>query len=216
MITLKALILIPLTLWAVHAQATSITTWNTGVDNSGTPRLDNDPELHYSLVAGPTLGVPFVTTSTGGFPIPPWLPDSPVSAWIAPSMDTQGIFNATYTYETTFDLTGFNVGSALFGGQWAEDDFGGQILLNGFDINTFAFGSYTNTTGFDVFSPFTITGGFLPGINKLQFAVTNNGGGPTGLRVEYSGTANRVPEPASLALIGLGLASLGVIRLRNS
>lgn len=214
-----ALALLPLTFLTGHTEAAPITTFNTGVNTFGVPLVDNALDPHYTLIAGPTLGAPFVATSTGNFPISPagpWLADNSVSAWIAPSQNTIGAFNASYTYETTFDLTGFNVSSATFGGQWAEDDFGGQILLNGFDIITSGYGTYTNITSFTVFSPFTLTSGFLQNVNTLAFVVTNRGGGPTGLRVEYAGTANSVPEPASLALVWLSLACLGIMRLRKA
>jgi hypothetical protein len=37
-------------------------------------------------------------------------------------------------------------------------------------------------------TPFTITKGFKPGINTLLFHTHNDGGAPTGLRMEISGT----------------------------
>ena len=73
------------------AQAAPILIFNTGVVTSGVPQPDNAAELHYSLIApGVVTGTPFVATSAGGFPIPPWLADSTVSAWIAPSESTEG------------------------------------------------------------------------------------------------------------------------------
>jgi hypothetical protein len=49
---------------------------------------------------------------------------------------------------------------------------------------------------------------------RLNFWVTNSGNGPTGL--VYKGTASAVSEPATLALLGLGLAGLGFARRRKA
>jgi hypothetical protein len=51
-------------------------------------------------------------------------------------------------------------------------------------------------------------------VNTLDFIVDNTGG-PTGLRVEVTGTVD-APEPAAIALLGAGVFSLGLIRRRRS
>jgi hypothetical protein len=67
---------------------------------------------------------------------------------------------------------------------------------------------------------FSITSGFDAGLNTLDFMVTN-GGGPSGVIAEVSGTAavigtSAVPEPSSLMLV-CALLSLGAAaRLRQA
>ena len=194
-------------------QAAPITIFNTGVNGVGIPRADNDPELHYSLIApSPTTGTPFVATFAGGYPIGPWLLDNGSSAWIAPTTNTNGATGA-YTYRTTFDLTGLNPGTAILGGNWSTDNGGLDIL-----INSSPTGQTTGSGNFGNWNPFGITTGFIPGLNNLDFVV-NNDGGPTGLRVEFevaTADTTSVPEPASLALLGIGLAGLGVTRRRRT
>jgi hypothetical protein len=67
--------------------------------------------------------------------------------------------------------------------------------------------------------PFTITSGFVAGINTLQLDIPNNilgpDDGPSGVQLDISGTAS-LPEPASMALLGLGVMALGAIRRRRS
>ncbi len=194
------------------AHAAPITTlFNTGVDATGTPLANGTLDTHYSLVAGPILGAPRAADSTNGFPIPPWIGDDSISAWVGPVGDSQldGPV-ATYDYQTTFSLTGFSAASASITGQWAADDAGLDILING--VST----GQVTTSAFTAFTAFTITSGFVAGLNTIDFIVSNTGG-PTGLRVEQTGTADVsvVPEPAALALFGVGAAMLGLARRRR-
>lgn len=196
-----------LALWAGQAQAAPITSlFNTGVDASGTPLADNALDPHY-VITSPAASTPFVATSAGGYPIGEWIGDNATSAWIAPTADT---FDAavTFVYRTSFDLTGFDPASALISGVWATDDPGTDILINGASTGN-------ASCCFTGFTPFSITSGFVAGINTLDFFVFNSGG-PTGLRVEMTGTADPVPEPVTLSLLGAGLAGVAGLRRRKA
>ena len=182
---------------------------NTGVTAREGPALADDAvDTHYTM-SGAVTGSPIVARASGGFPIPPWAGDSRDSAWITPAPDTNGPAG-DYFYDLVFDMTGLDLLSAAIFGQWAVDDLGVDILLNGVPTGN------SNTNGFGGFTNFSISADegdvFLPGLNTLRFVV-NNGGGPGGMRVEFlSATAAPVPEPSTAIL---GLAGLGALLLRR-
>jgi hypothetical protein len=130
------------------------------------------------------------------FPFPYWLSDGPNSKWIAPQADE---FNfdppGTYTYSTTFNLTGKVASGAVLNGQCATDNTG-VINLNGIPI-----GSCAN---FNVWTPFAASSGFVSGVNTLDIVVTNSGStpSPTGLRVEISASAPKTPAEAGIFRAG--------------
>jgi hypothetical protein len=77
-----------------------------------------------------------------------------------------------------------------------------DVLINGLST-----GNAVPVPGYESFHDFSISGGFVPGVNTLDFLVLN-GAGPTGLRVEMIGTA--VPEPGGLMLFGVAAGGLTV------
>lgn len=200
---------------ALQVNAAPITTlFNTGVDSSGTPLPHGtvgDP--HYTLTSVPSGSSSDirVITSAGGYPIGPYIGDNALSAWIGPNNDDD--LNGpvgSYIYHTTFDLTGFNPSTASITGGWTTDNNGLDILINGTSL-----GFTTSFTAFSSgFSPFTVSSGFVAGINTLDFVV-NNGGGPTALRVEMTGIASPIPEPETYVMLLAGLGLLGFMAHRR-
>ena len=210
------LIVVALAVLGSAAQASPIFVFNTGVDLFGTVLTDGtvgDP--HYSLVSVPggTSDI-MVRTAAGGAPVNTggWLGDDALSAWIGPNTAFSGGPGGSYDYRTTFDLGVLSPSTANLMGQFAADDWAVDILINGISTGTFG-GDYTSWTSF------SINSGFVDGVNTLDFIVHNLGNtdtlGPTGLRVEVTGTASTVPEPASFVLLGAALVGLSAIRRRR-
>jgi hypothetical protein len=168
--------------------------FNTGVDAAGVNLPGGVDDPHYAIVIDPS-GLGDMVVPADGFPIGPWLANSAVSQWIGPNdgNDANGAAG-DYFYETTFDLSAYHPTNWFATGRWGTDDGGLAILLNG---NSTA---NPGSAGFGGLTPFVISGalGGVPGVNSLVFQL-NNGGGPSGLRVEmdYSraAPAGSVPIP---------------------
>lgn len=215
---------------ATSAGAVPFNLYNTGVDNSGNTLPDGTtPDPHYTLTGPGGATLTLVRTSAGGFPIPPYVGDDSLSTWIgpAPSHDLSGP-TGSYDYKITFDLTGFNPATASITGQWTTDNQGRGILLNGANTgNSIAFGSGPDNYSFDSWHSFSITSGFVAGLNTLDFLidnVTTDCGSPcttnpTAVRVEMTGNATAsigaTPLPAALPLFASGLGALGFIGWRR-
>jgi hypothetical protein len=199
-----------------QARAGSITTlYSTGVDAAHVP-LTNPPGLepdpHYTMGAGSVDGTagltPFVVPNNGYPFVPPrWVPNTATAQWITPKLPEP--VNGAYNYTTHFDLTGFIPGSAAITGRLSADDEVVGVLLNGVAVVP---AITTPDGGFASLFNFSITSGFVSGVNTLEFLTMNTHGVVTGLIVDMTGTASAVPEPASLALMGIGLSGLFTLR----
>ncbi len=161
--------------------------YSTGVDNSGAPLPDGSSDPHY---AG------WVVVDSDRYPIggsnPPWVADGSTSKWIGPVAD-QSHYTAqagTYDYVTHFNLTGFNLSTVVITGEWSSDNNTQHIFINGTDTG------FTNgATDYGIFTPFSITSGFVQGDNTLDFQIHEDGQGPTGLQVAMSGTGQLATNP---------------------
>jgi hypothetical protein len=165
------------------------TLFNTGVDTNRVALPAGAIDPHYIITVNSDNSLSsdaFVHIE--GFPIVPgvWLANTTISKWIAPRADSTMAAGGDYTYELTFDLTNFDPTTASITGNWATDNGGVDILINGISTGN------ANNNGFSVYTPFSITNGFSPGLNTIDFEVNNQGVGWTGLRVELSGTATPV------------------------
>jgi len=173
--------------------------FSTGVNASGAVLEDGLEDPHYQLTTNPNnpeVTVPVVHDSTI-FPIVtgPWLANTALSKWISPEFNTVGSAGGDYVYRTSFDLTGFDPASAVILGGWATDNAGTGIRLNGQATGL------ENSAQFGVLTPFTVTTGFNPGINTLEFLVNNSALGYTALRVENLRVgANRASASPSLQI----------------
>jgi len=198
---------------AASANAASISGLvNTGVEAQGAQ------DTNYKLTAASsdtTIANPYGYVSfDNAWPINPWLANDSVSRWITPTASQSQSFDAsaagTYTYHLDFDLTGYNAATASFVGRFAADN-AAEVKLNGVTI--------ANASGFTSWNAFGANSGFHSGLNSLDFVVTNwaqNGGNPTGLRVEFSQSSiAAVPEPSTFATLATGLAVLALQRRRK-
>jgi hypothetical protein len=169
--------------------------FNTGVatnNANGTPATltaDGAPDAHYSIISGVDGAItPYVTVS-GAYPFGIWAADTATSQWISPQMTYVGHSDpvGTYTYETTFNLGGYNLNTVVISGAVVADNAITAIRINGFSIG------YSQTTSTYQLAPFTIPSGhYVSGVNTLEFDVYNapsTGGDASGFRAQFTGYA---------------------------
>jgi len=124
-----------LTLAALPVYAGLTNLFNTGVGASGLPLPDGTiGDLHFTLTSVPSgsTSMTRIRTSSGGYPIGPWVGDDAKSDWIGPNNDNSDDGpNGQYDYRTTFVITGADPKTAMITGQYAEDDQCDGIYLKG-------------------------------------------------------------------------------------
>ncbi len=199
-------------LLAAASNAANIAIFNTGTDNSNNAwGAANVTDIHYSIVS--PSGFTAATVDDTQYPFPIWLANnygSPGSQWIGPAAPNANGPVAPFVYRTTFNLpANANLSTVSITGDWATDDGGTDIKING--TSTGQTSAFNNAL-----TPFSVNSGFVLGTNTLDFLLSNTGGGPTGLRVDHiKGTFQvKVPEPATIALCG-GILLVGFATQRR-
>lgn len=198
-----AIVVLSLIAWSLVLEvdaAPILTLFNTGVaanSSDGSPATltaDGAPDQHYLIVGGVDGAISPFVTDQGAYPFPLWSLDTTASKWISPqatytvnTQDSEG----TYTYMTTFDLTGFDLNTVSISGSLAVDNNITAVRINGFDTG------YSVSPGSFNFSPFSIPNGhYVGGINSIEFDVFNgppDGRNPSGFRAQLSGTGSLLP-----------------------
>lgn len=177
--------------------------YNTGVDNNGVVLGNGASDQHYAILSPAQQAVVINSANIPGS----WLPNTAASRWIWETATGQPT-GVTRTFRLTFDLTGLDPLSAQISGRWSTDNFGDGILLNGV-------GTGATCGGFTAWCGFSLTSGFVAGLNTIDFIVRDVGV-ISGFRAEFLSSSavalSAVSEPASLALLGAALLGFGLRR----
>ena len=174
--------------------------FNTGVDDNGLILADSTTDPHYQLIVNPDTGTTgALVEDSVSYPITgTWLVDSPTSKWIGPQLNTSNSAAGTFTYRTLINLTGRDPSKLIIVGQWASDNYGLDIQVNGNSTANAYSSSFAAYTTFTIYG--TNTGlNWVAGTNTLDFVVKNDALGYTGLRVEF--TLSNLPIPPGTAPI---------------
>jgi hypothetical protein len=175
--------------------------FGTGVDDNNALLASGTVDPHYTLTASADGSYPgpnaFVVIEEWPIsPAGPWLANGPRSKWIAPRAEQNQLANpafgnapGNYTFRTSFDLFDVDLTRFALQGQWAVDNSGTDILLNGTSTGV-------TSPGFTEYRPFFFTNGLAAGINTVDFLINNAGGSvsPAGLRVDLRGVLTIQPR----------------------
>jgi hypothetical protein len=193
------------------ALADPIPVHNTGVDASDALVAPGAQASFWTLSAKPPAAVQVIGSNPFRYYNGSYFADTATAAWVSPQSDGNAGAAGNYTYDLVVDLTGLDPATASITGTFGTDNTGAVWLNGDAPVATTGSGSFGAPT------PFTVSSGFVAGLNTLHVQV-NNEGDPTAFFVSItSATANAVvpPEPALAVpaaswpmILGLGLILL--------
>jgi len=191
------------------ANAASVSLQNTGTDAGGTLVGVGEVTAFWALSAAPTGSSVALGSKPFRFRHPSYAADTSVSAWVSPGINGNAGASGQYVYELSFDMTGFDPATVSIQGLFSSDNDGALWL------NDEPFAVTSSFAGFGVMQAFSLTDGFVPGVNVIH-AMVNNGGDPTAFHVQFTSvTASPVPLPPAAGLLAAALPAL-VFRRRRS
>lgn len=207
-------------LWGLGSlSANPITVHNTGVDASDVLQPLGAITSYWTLSSEPGTATETLGSNPFRYYNISYFGDDAVSGWVSPTPFGNAGVGGFYTYQMSFDLSGFDATTALITGVFGADN-DGAILLNGNVVASTVYADFIRPTAF------TMNTGFLSGLNTISVRM-DNGGDPSAFRVKFStATADLiespklfsevvtpVPEPGSGILMTAGLA--GILFLGN-
>jgi len=174
---------------AYEKKEVPIDIFSTGVDDNQRLLEDRAVDSHWRLTQSADdrwKGPNTYAFDSDTPPTPPGGARSTASKWITPSGILRGLPNGRYVYEQTFQLDGANLKTASIVGRMTADDVIEKIEFNGVNIGQAG-------ANFSAWRELIITDHFVAGTNTLRIVVKNSGPGanPHGLRLEWSGSADR-------------------------
>ncbi|MBI1371703.1 MAG: hypothetical protein GC159_02940 [Phycisphaera sp.] len=160
--------------------------------NTGRGLRLGQPDAHWTI-EGPDVPRRTAVVSSN----PAYVPNDPDSSqWL--SFDPVGAApaGAKYTFTTRFDMTGLDPATARLLGRFSVDNKVTAIRLNGREVAV-----PEHPWEWSGFARFSITEGFVPGVNTMEFVVLNSvldgKQQPMALRVEFTGSALSNPDDTS-------------------
>ena len=165
--------------------------WNTGI---GAPTGASDP--HWTITAGSDQHGPYPRLATIQTPVSTYEDNKPdISQWISLSATPYpGVPpNSVHTFETKFDLTGYDLSTVYIVGYFLVDDAINELRINGYPVKFNRWVTTWDQYDFKSFHAIEITDHFIEGENTISIDLYNspsnpntpNAPNPTALRVEW-------------------------------
>jgi ferric-dicitrate binding protein FerR (iron transport regulator) len=185
------------------------------VHNTGVGMAEGDEDPYWRIASGPEggsyNGPQFAVVCV---PDVRYAGNEPTrSQWISTAVDVRpgGLPRSTFTYETEFDLTGFDLSTVTVSAQILADNGVRSVRINGQETPIEPWDDNEPMQQFqrNRFRPVEIQHGFVPGVNKLEIDVWNGvyqtesikaDPNPFALRVEFQ-AFGRLLDGARLAAV---------------
>jgi hypothetical protein len=180
--------------------------------NTGRGLAEGDEDPHWRITKGP-LGAGYRGPQFGVVCVPDvrYATNDPKrSQWLSLAKDVRpgGLPNSPFTFETSFDLTGFDLSTVTVAAEILADNGVHAIRVNGVDAEISPWADNVPQQYFkkDGFHVVRLKRGFVPGINKLEIDVWNGvyqvpellgEPNPVAVRVEFQAFGRLQEETAS-------------------